>query len=108
MTFLLMLPNFNPLRRLGVFFCSLLFEISRPPLLGLVRRLGVFFVAFYSRFHGRHYLALLTSGTRPSNDGREISNKRLQKNTSNHHKGLKFGNLSKKVIFYTKMEKDGK
>ena len=36
MTFLLMLPNFNPLRRLEVFF----------------------FLAFYSRFHGRHYLAL--------------------------------------------------
>ena len=36
MTFLLMLPNFNPLRRLEVFFFSLLFEISRPSLLGLV------------------------------------------------------------------------
>ena len=37
MTFLLMLPNFNPLRRLEVFFnFSFLFEISRPPLLGLV------------------------------------------------------------------------
>ena len=37
MTFLLMLPNFNPLRRLEVFgFFSLLLEISRPPLLGLV------------------------------------------------------------------------
>ena len=36
MTFLLMLPNFNPLRRLKVFFFSFLFEISRLPLLGLV------------------------------------------------------------------------
>ena len=36
MTFLLMLPNFNPLRRLEVFFFCLLFEISRPPLLRLV------------------------------------------------------------------------
>ena len=37
MTFLLMLPNFNPLRRLKVFFfLSFLFEISRPSLLGLV------------------------------------------------------------------------
>ena len=38
MTVLLMLPNFNPLRRLEVFF--------------------FFFLAFYSRFHGRRYLAL--------------------------------------------------
>ena len=36
MTFFFMLPNFNPLRRLEVFFLSFLFEISRPPLLGLV------------------------------------------------------------------------
>ena len=37
MTFLLILPNYNPLRRLEVFFFfSFLFEISRPPLLGLV------------------------------------------------------------------------
>ena len=37
MTFLLTLPNFNPLRRLELlFFFSFLFEISRPPLLGLV------------------------------------------------------------------------
>ena len=36
MTFLLMLPNVNPLRRLEVSFFSFLFEISRPPLLGLV------------------------------------------------------------------------
>ena len=47
----------------------------------------------------------LTSGTRPSNGGREISNKKLKKNTSNCRKGLKFGNMSKKVIFYTKMQK---
>ena len=38
MTILLMLPNFNPLRRLEVFFV----------------------LAFYSRFHGRHYLAQIT------------------------------------------------
>ena len=44
----------------------------------------------------------LTSGTRP------ISNKKLKKNTSNRRKRLKFGNISKKVIFYTKMQKDGK
>ena len=50
----------------------------------------------------------LTSGTTPSNGGREISNKKLKKNTSNRRKGLKFGNMSKKVIFYTKMQKDGK
>ena len=37
-----MLPNFNPLRRLEVFF-----------------------LAFYSRFHGRHYLTLCQKLTRP-------------------------------------------
>ena len=36
MTFLLMLPNFNPLGRFEVFSFSLLFEISRRPLLSLV------------------------------------------------------------------------
>ena len=36
MTFLLTLPNFNPLWRLEVFFFNFLFEISRPALLGLV------------------------------------------------------------------------
>ena len=57
---------------------------------------------------GRCYL-FSTSGTRPSNGGREISKKKLKKkNTSNRHKGLKFGNMSKKVIFYTKMQKAGK
>ena len=35
--------------------------------------------------------------------------KRLKKkDTFNRRKGLKFGNMSKKVIFYTKMQKDGK
>ena len=34
--------------------------------------------------------------------------KGYKKNTSNRRKGLKFGNTSKKVIFYTKMQKDGK
>ena len=51
---------------------------------------------------------VLTSGTRPGNGGREISNKKLKKNTSNRRKGLKFGNMSEKVMFYTKMQKDGK
>ena len=52
----------------------------------------------------------LTSGTRPSNGARETSNKKLKKKkkTSNRRKGLKLGNMSKKVIFYTKMQKDGK
>ena len=32
-----MLPNFNPFMAIGsIFFFSFLFEISRPPLLGLV------------------------------------------------------------------------
>ena len=34
--------------------------------------------------------------------------KSQKKNTSNRRKGLKFGNMSKKVIFYTKMQKNGK
>ena len=50
MTFLLMLPNYNPLRRLEVFF----------------------FLAFYSRFHGRHYVTGLVPEVKAQITGSDV------------------------------------